>query len=239
MVFPHTKKLTPDVFFKKGFKLTRKFLVAFSIAALACGWSVGSPAAGDGDGSGPLTIRFAGKIIDTACELSTDMQDETIRLGTFPTQFFRNSRAGVETDAVPFEIIIKRCRLVSGGQKAGYGADGAFPVERVKLTFTDEGASGQKRERNGILSMPAGEGRQAENVGVLVKYKSAGNRFENVFNDAPVRTLSIPKMRYEARGSKNSPEYHFPFRASMASTGTGPVTQGSVHGRMSVTLAYE
>ena len=219
--------------------MSKKFLVALSIVALGCGWCASSLAADAEKAKSSLSVQFKGRIIDAGCELSTDAQGNAVHLGTYPTQYFRQYRSRVESDHVPFELIIRRCHLVDGDQKAKNESDEALPIDRIKLTFTDDGVTSSNREHDAILYAPDEKESLAKNIGVLVEYKNLSNRFENVFGNEPSKDISLSGMQYTAHANHGSPEYRIPFRACMAATGTGPVTQGSVQGQMTVTLTYE
>lgn len=200
--------------------MLKKLLMLLPIAAIASGICSNSFAAIDRKGKSSVSIRFEGRIVDDACELSTNADGNVIHLGKYPSPNFQNYRSRLGTNDVPFELIIRRCRIFGGKSTAAY-TPSDFPVERVKLTFTDNRKA------------------MAKSVDVRVKYTGSDNQIQNVVGDKQTRDISISEMRYDARKSNGLPEYHIPLRANMVATGTGPVAQESVQGQMAVTLNYE
>ncbi len=218
--------------------MTTKFLASLFVLSLSFGLCTSTFAANSEKGGSTLSIRFEGRIIDSGCELSTNQKGDSVYLGTYPTRFFRNYRPQVETESVPFELVIRRCRLIKSDKNTKLGTED-FPVERVKLTFTDEGIPDARRARDGIMFASKEDESCARNVGVRVKYKNSNNKFANVFDDATSKDISISGMQYKLTSREGVPEYRLPFKANMVATGTGPVSHGSVNGRMTVTLTYE
>lgn len=218
--------------------MTTKFLVAHSVIALALGVCSGACAAESEKPKNSVSIRFEGRIVDSGCELSTNQEGGTVHLGTYPTQYFRNYQAHTETDAVPFELVIKKCRLIEREPISGNGKL-AIPIETVKVTFTDIGGSGGTSYTDGILSIGRNNEAHAENIGVRVRYKKTGSGFENVFDHGASSAISVSDMQYKVKMENGKPTYRLPLQANMVATGKGPVTSGSVRARMAVTLNYE
>ncbi len=218
--------------------MTKKLLIPLSLLALAFGVCANSFAANADKNRSSLSIQFEGRIVNSGCELSTNRNGDSIYLGTYPTEYFKNYRSQIETDGVPFELIIRKCSLAQSDQDKHLDA-ATFPVERVRLTLIDDGSPAAGRERSGIMLTPKGNEVHAENLGVRVKYQRKDDKFASVFAGKRSNALSISSVKYRLTNKEGAPEYRSPLQANMVATGHGPVTQGSVKGRMIVTLSYE
>ena len=219
--------------------MQKKILAALSVAALSVGFSVSSFASETGNQQ--TTIEFTGKIIDTPCSIGTDLNGAPVNLGTYPTEYFRNRDTAEE---VAFNITIGECRLIeSEGKPYGENQNGApnFPIDRVRLSFTDGGQADKATARNGLMFLTETES-AAQNVGILVKYNPQGNKSENeegytnVFTDSATSAVLVSQMGYREEGGK----YYFPMLASISKIQKDTsVKAGDVKGMMTVTLNYE
>ena len=229
--------------------MQKKVLAALSAAALSAGLSMSVLAATADSVNNPVQIKFIGKIVDTACEIGTDAADNTVQLGTYPTVFFNKQDA--ETDKVGFNITIGKCRLTDAG--TGYDENMGFPVDRVKLTFKDDGTEGFERtNRDGIMFLTPSGTDMADNVGIRVQYKSKQG-FVDVFGaGAETQPIAVSETAWKETKSGTETgkdgeqillpeefEYAIPMQANIARVNQEAVGSGDVFGQMTVTLSYE
>lgn len=175
------------------------------------------------------TITFTGRIIEEACRFSTDTGNQTINLGVYPQSYFTNR--DTTTEAKPFSLKIEGCTIT----KTDVGEN--LPADRIRLTFTDTNSSGS--QSNGLLANENTEG-AAENVGILVNYKSSDDTtaetqlFEDSATGTQVRTLN--QFSYASDDSDSVREATLDFTAAMKPTSDTMPTVGQVKGQMTVLL---
>lgn len=197
------------------------------IAALAAALALGVAGTASAEGSS-VSIKFTGKIVNTTCEIGVDNSSAAIDLGTYPVGFFVDQ--DTTTDAKQFNLKISGCKLTN--QSDEYSEE-AFPVNRIHLTFTDNGGSGTRT--SGLLNLSEGSG--AEHVGIGVQYKNSNQDWTNVFEQDGTSEILVSAMTVDSIGSDNQ---MIPMQAYMKpNNATNMPTAGEVNGQMTVTLSYE
>ncbi len=226
--------------------MQKKVLAALSVSLLSVGLSMNSLAATADSVDQSAVVKFTGKIVDTACEIGTDIEGEAVPLGTWPTIFF--NKDGAETDKVAFNIEISKCKLTEAG--TGYSEAMGFPVDRVKLIFRDDGTVGSGRDNRGGSMFLTQTTRPASNVGIQVEYESTTG-YQTVFNSSETAPIALSDIKIQTLTTDNpnnlkdpipNPElysYAVPMRANIVRVNNNAVGSGEVNGQMTVTLSYE
>ena len=230
--------------------MQKKILAALAVAALSAGMSMNAFAAGADEVNKSVTVEFSGNIVDSACEIG--IEKATVTLGDYSVLLF--NKDGYETTPVDFNLEIGKCRLI---EKADGDPNQAqeFPVDRVRLTFQDNGTQGFGRDgqRGGIMYLTDTE-RSAKNVGIRVTYESAAGEYVDVFTGGEqTDAIAVSNMNWTEiqSGIVTGPDgeikqanydnfkYNIPMRANIARVNNEAVTTGEVKGQMTVTLSYE
>ena len=218
--------------------MQKKLLIAFVAATFTAGLNVNSFAAENQS----AIVNFEGRIVDTACEIGTDLNGAAVQLGTYPTIYFNDTRT--HTDNKGFNIVISKCRLTT---EEGYGDAYEFPVDRVRLTFHDDGNNSSGRtERNGVMFLTDSDV-VARNVGIRVQYQAANKEYVDVFQKEASSSYTVSQMNYievkngigEAYTDNTAFEYNIPMQAHIARVNQNPVGSGNVNGQMTITMSYE
>lgn len=111
----------------------KKNLIAVAFAATAA-LSMSNAMAATGSG----TVKFTGEILDAACTISTDTQDQSVVLGKYLKTDFKNT--GDTTAATNFKIVLKDCPDTVTSAKVRF--DGTPDTVNSDLLAVDSSVAG-------------------------------------------------------------------------------------------------